>query len=295
MKARIGKCTNYSGCKLAYRNERITVITKDFVCPECGSSLEKIGTRGKTSGVGLMAIGVAVVLICAIAAFIWALLLFEGPVARPTSQATPSPTPTIVQPPPLPTATPTPAPTPTPTPEPTPPPLPTPTPAPSPTPDPVEFGFDMDATQFQKAKEEVLKRIQLIPDLTTNQRAMLIQALARAEGMTLLTRVSFPTGKKELTPADLQTIKKSLANPKIEEAVKNPILVFVVLGFASTSGSEEINMKLSQFRADTVTKALEQQVGIKNLIYPIPMGPSSIFGDGNYKDNQVAEIWLVIP
>ena len=45
MAQRIGKCTNYSGCKLAYRNEKITVVTKEFRCPECGSPLESLGPK----------------------------------------------------------------------------------------------------------------------------------------------------------------------------------------------------------------------------------------------------------
>ncbi|MBV9999810.1 MAG: YARHG domain-containing protein [Verrucomicrobia bacterium] len=42
---RVGKCTNYSGCKLAYRNEKCTVGSKAFRCPECGLALEPAGSE----------------------------------------------------------------------------------------------------------------------------------------------------------------------------------------------------------------------------------------------------------
>ena len=65
MAQRIGKCTNYSGCKLAYRNEKITVVTKDFRCPECGSPLESLGPKRTVSPILVLSIGVATVLVLA--------------------------------------------------------------------------------------------------------------------------------------------------------------------------------------------------------------------------------------
>jgi YARHG domain len=61
---RIGKCTNYSGCKLAYRNEKCTVVTKEFRCPECGLPLESVDSK-KEAPFMLYAVGgtVAVLLL----------------------------------------------------------------------------------------------------------------------------------------------------------------------------------------------------------------------------------------
>src|SRR6516225_10716697 len=70
MAQRIGKCTNYSGCKLAYRNEKIAVVTKDFRCPECGSPLEPIARKRGPSPVLFLSIGVSLVVLLAIIAIV---------------------------------------------------------------------------------------------------------------------------------------------------------------------------------------------------------------------------------
>src|ERR1700674_4625776 len=109
MAQRIGKCTNYSGCKLAYRNEKITVVTKDFRCPECGSPLESLGPKRTVSPILVLSIGVATVLILAIAAILWTLSRSPNRVTQ-VVELTPAPTPTLTpSPTPAPTATPTPA------------------------------------------------------------------------------------------------------------------------------------------------------------------------------------------
>ncbi len=102
MAQRIGKCTNYSGCKLAYRNEKITVVTKEFRCPECGSPLESLGPKRGLSPTLVLSIGVAIVLLLAVGAILWT--LSSSPKRRtevvelsptPSPIPTPSPTPTL--------------------------------------------------------------------------------------------------------------------------------------------------------------------------------------------------------
>ncbi len=283
MRPRIGKCTNYSSCKLAYRNERITVITKNFVCPECGSPLEKTSHKPGSTGTWILTLAVLFILSIACAVVLWSRWGTFG-AQDMVSPETPASTPT-----PQPTATPSPAPTSTP--------LPAPTlqPTPSPVPTPALIGFDMNEESFTKMKEEVLKRIELMPDVTDNQRTMLITSLARAKGMKLLTRVSFATGNKEVTANDLGSIKQDLSNPVIQKAMQDPTIVFVVLGYASKQGNAQLNLQLSQLRADTVQNTLQEQFQIKNVIYPVPMGASTLFSDSHYSENQVTEIWLVLP
>ena len=153
----------------------------------------------------------------------------------------------------------------------------------------------MSEQSFTLMKEDFLKRTELMPDLTNYQRSMIIKALTNSKGMKLLTRVSFETGNTEVNTVDLATIKQNLASPLIQQALQNPTLVFVVLGYSSKQGSAQLNLQLSQQRADTVLNTLQQQFQIKNVIYPIPMGASTLFSDKNYSENQVAEIWLLLP
>ena len=99
MAKRIGKCTNYSGCKLAYRNEQINVVTKEFRCPECGSPLEPVGQKRDSSLPTVLIVGVAAVLLLAIIAIVWVMMSSSHGgkivvVSTPTPIQTPTPTPT---------------------------------------------------------------------------------------------------------------------------------------------------------------------------------------------------------
>src|ERR1700748_2152197 len=161
MAQRIGKCTNYSGCKLAYRNEKITVVTKEFRCPECGSPLESLGPKRTLSPTLILSIGVGIVLLLAIGAILWTL---GNSAKRQTEVVELSPTPS---PTPVATATPTPVPTPTPTASPTVASTPTPLANSSPTPiaDAAGTPIDLDITlpEIAEVKRQVLKRIDLMP------------------------------------------------------------------------------------------------------------------------------------
>jgi len=45
MTKRIGKCTNYSSCKLAYQNEQINVVSKEFRCPDAALHWNRLAGR----------------------------------------------------------------------------------------------------------------------------------------------------------------------------------------------------------------------------------------------------------
>ena len=71
MKQDVGKCTNFSSCKLAYRNEQIRSVTKGFRCPECGSPLEPLGRKKQAYYLLYAFAGVGAVLLVAIGAIFW--------------------------------------------------------------------------------------------------------------------------------------------------------------------------------------------------------------------------------
>src|ERR1700723_2708263 len=193
MAQRIGKCTNYSGCKLAYRNEKITVVTKEFRCPECGSPLESIGPKRGLSPTLVLSIGVAIVLLLAVGAILWTL---GGSPKRQTEVVELSPTPTPAA---TPSSTPTPSPTLAPTPTPSPIATPTPTPGATSTPTPVPetsgSTIDLDVTlpEIAEVKRAVLKRIDLMPNVSSQNKDRLYGAVERARGMGRLFSVNFET------------------------------------------------------------------------------------------------------
>src|SRR5581483_6947844 len=68
-----GKCANYAGCLLAYRNETITISEGEFVCPECKQPLMPIAEAGRSSPklIPTLIVGGIVVLVLMSAAAVW--------------------------------------------------------------------------------------------------------------------------------------------------------------------------------------------------------------------------------
>jgi outer membrane protein OmpA-like peptidoglycan-associated protein len=285
MAQRVGKCTNYSGCKLAYRNEKITVVTKEFRCPECGSPLESIAPRRTLSPILILSIGVATVLLLAIGAILWTL---GGSAKRQDvviQEATPTPTP---QP------TPTPAPVETP-PTPTPTPIPTPTPKPSLEPGGSPINLDITLPEIAEVKRAVLKRIDLMPNVSEANKEKLYNALDRARAMGRLFTISFETSLTRISPQSVAYMKSQLERPQIKQMLDDPTLVLVVLGYADKQGADQKNLQISSGRAEAVMEALRDQCGIQNVMHVVPMGGTDLLDARELAKNRIVEVWAVLP
>jgi outer membrane protein OmpA-like peptidoglycan-associated protein len=285
MAQRIGKCTNYSGCKLAYRNEKITVVTKDFRCPECGSPLESLGPKRTVSPILILSIGVATVLVLAIAAILWTLSRSPSRVTQ-VVELTPTPTPT-----PESTATPTPVPTPTPTPNATLTPSATPVDEPSATP----FNLDITLPGIAEVKRAVLKRIDLMPNVSQQNKDRLYSAVDRARGMGRLFSIPFETLLTRISPQDLAYMKTQFERPEIKKVLDDPTLVLVILGYADKQGDDQKNLLISNGRAQAVMDALRDQLGIQNVMHAIPMGSTDLLDAHELAKNRIVEVWAVLP
>ena len=291
MAQRIGKCTNYSGCKLAYRNEKITVVTKEFRCPECGSPLESLGPKRGLSPTLILSIGVAIVLLLAVGAILWTL---GNSSKRQTEVLELSPTPS---------PTPTPTPVATPTPTETPSPVATPTPAPSsdtaPTPvadaagQPIDL--DINLPEIAAVKREVLKRIDLMPNVSAQNKDRLYGAVDRARGMGRLFSVSFETSLTKISPEEIASMKAQLDHPQIKKFLDDPTLVLVILGYADKQGNDQKNLEISNARAQAVMDALRDQIGVQNVMHVIPMGGTDLLDARQLAKNRIVEVWAVLP
>jgi outer membrane protein OmpA-like peptidoglycan-associated protein len=285
MAQRIGKCTNYSGCKLAYRNEKITVVTKDFRCPECGSPLESLGPKRSLSPTLVLSIGVGIVLLLAIGAILWTL----GNSSRSRSGVVlESPTPTPV---PTPTPTPTPEPTVTPTP------VPSPTAAPSQSPEAsgTPIVFDLAQPEIAEVRREVLKRIDLMPNVSPQNKDRLYGAVDRARGMARLFTVSFETLLTKVSSEEVSFMRAALERPQIKKLLDDPTLVLVILGYADKQGDDQKNLQISSGRAQTVMEALRDQLGIQNVMHMVPMGGTTLLDPRELAKNRIVEVWAVLP
>jgi outer membrane protein OmpA-like peptidoglycan-associated protein len=293
MAQRIGKCTNYSGCKLAYRNEKITVVTKEFRCPECGSPLEPVGPKRSLSPTLFLSIGVAIVLLLAVGAILWTL---GGSPKRQTEVVELSPTPS-----PTPAPTPTPSPTSTPTPIPSPSATPTPSTAPISSPTAVADAsgatIDLDITlpEIAEVKRAVLKRIDLMPNVSSQNKDRLYGAVDRARGMGRLFSVNFETSLTKIAPEEIASMKSQLDHPQVKKLLDDPTLVLVILGYADKQGDDQKNLQISNARAQAVMDALRDQLQVQNVMHVIPMGGTDLLDARELAKNRVVEVWAVLP
>ena len=284
MAQRVGKCTNYSGCKLAYRNEKITVVTKDFRCPECGSPLEPVGPKKAPPYTLYVLIGVGAVLLFAVGAIIWTLTNSPRPhVVLVQESPAPTPTPAIA------VATPTPAPT-----------VETPTPAPTaeavtaPTPAVGPLNFDTGNPEIAAVRREVLRRIELSP-YPRAQKDRAYELVDKAHGMGRLFTVSFEIAITKLPPAEIGLVQGTISQPQIKKVLDDPAVVLVILGFADRQGDDLKNQQLSQGRAQTTLELLRDKCGVLNVMYPIAMGGTDIFDAREFAKNRIVEVWAVLP
>ena len=275
MAQRIGKCTNYSGCKLAYRNEKIAVVTKDFRCPECGSPLEPIARKRGPSPVLFLSIGVSLVVLLAIIAIVLTFgIKTGGPVVQLPQTPTPFPSPTLT-PEPTPMATPTSAATSTPTP----------VPSPSPVVDP----------EIAALRRDVLKRIDAMPNVSQPNKDKLYSAVDRARAMKLLFTVPFDSSLTKITPQDVAFMKTQLQEPETQKMLDDPTVVVVILGYADKQGDDQRNLQISTARAQSVMEALRDQGGVQNVMHVVPMGGTDLLDPRQLAKNRVTEIWAVSP
>jgi outer membrane protein OmpA-like peptidoglycan-associated protein len=195
-----------------------------------------------------------------------------------------------------------------------PPPPPSPTPAPTPVvqaaeplpPDapvsapvnveaPAQVNLDPRSVENQSVKEEVLKRIDLMPDLTPEEKDKLYVQVDRARAMGKIVTIPFPSGRVALDSASAEALGGKLALPEIRKFSDDPTVVFVVLGFADKKGDPKQNQEISLQRANAVLAALQGRYKLMNVMHAVGMGSSEMFDAKNLDKNRVVELWAVLP
>jgi outer membrane protein OmpA-like peptidoglycan-associated protein len=311
MPSRTGKCTNYTKCTIAYRNQPIPV-SGDFVCPECGQPLHEIGQAKKPAPklvpiiAGGAALLIALIIIFSIAR------RPSKPLKQPTVIVTPETAPaTPEQAPPSTVPLPEPATAPiagTPT---TPLPV-TPSPAPLPPPEPAppdtsvaevaqpvvleqNVNVDPKSAENQEIKREVLKRVERMPKLSDSEKDKLYAHVERARGMGKVITIPFASSQTTLSAQNIDQLKAATQSPQIVKMVSDPEVVFVILGFADKQGNPAANLKISTNRAESAMQALRDKCGFLNVMHPVGMGGSELFDTGDRARNRVVEVWAVLP
>lgn len=160
---------------------------------------------------------------------------------------------------------------------------------------PAQVNLDPRSVENQSVKEEVLKRIDLMPDLTPEEKDKLYVQVDRARAMGKIVTIPFPSGRVALDSASAEALGGKLALPEIRKFSDDPTVVFVVLGFADKKGDPKQNREISLQRANAVLAALQGRYKLMNVMHAVGMGSSEMFDAKNLDKNRVVELWAVLP
>ena len=146
-------------------------------------------------------------------------------------------------------------------------------------------------------KQEVLKRIDLMPDLSADNRDKLYTRVERTPGMGRVATIFFDVGESRVRAADIERLRDDLSSPSAQRLVDDPTVVFVVLGYADPTGGADLNKAISQGRASNAVAALRDRLKLSNVMHAVAMGSSTLFGEGRdqLQKNRVVEVWAVMP
>lgn len=282
----IAKCTNYSGCLLAYKGEKVELAEgAPLVCPECGKPLA-VDKAGPQTAIIIAAIALGVLIIGAGGFFVVKKLIAKRPVAeQPSDSPVADPgkptTGTDSDPvaPPVPPVTP-PATEPPPT-------VADAAPAGPPKADNTPVTEDV--------RDEVLKRIDAMPNIAPEKKDKLYNSVRRAREMRRIVVVPFGSGARSLPPADQANVRNILGSAEIMKFRDDLTAVFVVLGFADSKGDDKSNLAISAERARNVKDFMVNQCGVKNVAHDVAMGTSKLVDERKLEKNRIVEIWTVLP
>jgi outer membrane protein OmpA-like peptidoglycan-associated protein len=152
-----------------------------------------------------------------------------------------------------------------------------------------------DAEEESQVRAEVLRRIDLIPELTAKERSHLISQVERARSFSKLAILPFRTGSISPDPVQADHLLSDLGRPALHQVLEDPTVVLVMVGYADKQGNAAQNLELSRRRADNVINILKRRTKIENTMRAVAMGSSDMFDKTNYDRNRAVEIWLVEP
>jgi len=169
--------------------------------------------------------------------------------------------------------------------------IPVPSPASRATPPPVVA----NSQEEDLTRKEVLRRIDMLRELTPKEKDFLYSQVTRARGFAKLAIV--PYGSGQLWPDSFQTkyLLENLSKPQIAKIFDDPTVVLVLVGFSDVKGSDERNLEISRSRSENLVKLLHRRTKIVNLMRAVGMGGSDIFDKMNLEKNRVVEMWIVRP
>jgi serine/threonine protein kinase len=149
---------------------------------------------------------------------------------------------------------------------------------------------DIDAT-----KEDVIKRINALPGVTVEKKANLIEKMHKARSVERLTVIPFDVRQATLRRTAVDDLLRAFALPEMLDKLSDPTTILVVAGYADTGGSADANLRISQERAENVSRILKGQAKLPNAIQTIGMGGTELLDSKRPGENRAVEVWAVVP
>jgi len=168
-------------------------------------------------------------------------------------------------------------------------------PIPSPTSQATPPPVVANAQEEDATRREVLKRVDMLRELTPKEKDYLYSQVERARGFTKLAII--PYGVGQLWPDSFQTnyLLENLSKPEIAKIFEDPTVVLVLAGYSDLKGSDERNLEISRSRAENLLRLLHRKTKIANLMRAVGMGGSDLFDKIHLEKNRVVEMWIVRP
>jgi len=144
-------------------------------------------------------------------------------------------------------------------------------------------------------RQEVLKRIDLMPNVSAENKERLYAYVERAQKLKRVMSVGFEPGAAKLNEAAIRKIVEESKAAEFSAQARDPAVVFVVLGCADKKGDAKKDLQLSLDRAGHVMDVLRKRCGVLNLIQTVPMNGSEFFNPHEASANRAVEVWAVLP
>lgn len=154
---------------------------------------------------------------------------------------------------------------------------------------------NLSSSENSQVKGDVLARVDLMPEVSQDNKDKLYAAVDRARGMGRIIAIPFDKGRLAIADADVEKLRRRAAAADIQKFTQDPTVVFVILGYADAKGDPKANYQLSLQRARSVLEALRDRCGFQNVMHAVGMGGSTLFSQKETDKNRVVEVWAVLP
>ena len=144
-------------------------------------------------------------------------------------------------------------------------------------------------------KEGVIKRINALPGVNAEKKASLIEKMYKARSMERLTVIAFDMGQTTLHRAAADELVKAFERPEMRDKLSDPTTILVVAGYADTGGRADLNLRVSQERAENISRILREQAKLLNATQTIGMGGTELLDSKRPDQNRAVEVWAVVP